>query len=137
MCQVQCSTRKIRPEEVPQTGESSTCPAEPSTCPTESSRCPQICDEASQKTWRDYIQLGLKIGLWLCLWKFCIEIGFGAVYFVVSCSYLMYRNTGTGPRERGQLSAYSVFNPNQERLDGTFTAEQFEKELRMGSGSVR
>lgn len=94
-------------------------------------------EKPSKQNWRDYIPLGLKIILWLCLWKFFIEVGFGAVYFVVSCSYLMYVNTRTEPRQTGQLSAYSVFNPNQERLDGTFTAEQFEKELRMGSGSVR
>ncbi|XP_045170178.2 SAYSvFN domain-containing protein 1-like [Mercenaria mercenaria] len=94
-------------------------------------------DGLSEKNWRDYIPLGLKVLLWLCLWKFFIEVGFGAVYFVVSCSYLMYKNTRTEPRQRGQLSAYSVFNPNQERLDGTFTAEQFEKELRLGAGSVR
>jgi hypothetical protein len=94
-------------------------------------------DELTEKNWRDYIPLGLKVLLWLCLGKFFIEIGFGAVYFVVSCSYLMYTNTQTEPRRRGQLSAYSVFNPNQERLDGTFTAEQFEKELRMGAGSVK
>ena len=29
-------------------------------------------------------------------------------------------------------SAYSVFNDNCERLDGTFTAEQFEKQMRHG-----
>ena len=49
----------------------------------------------------------------------------------------MYRNTRTGPRQRNTLSAYSVFNPNQERIDGTFTTEQFEKELRFGAGSVK
>ena len=98
---------------------------------------PEQFDELSEKNWRDYIPLGLKVLLWLCLWKFFIEVGFGAVYFVVSCSYLMYKNTQTEPRRRGELSAYSVFNPNQERLEGTFTAEQFEKELRLGAGSVR
>ncbi|KAL4237414.1 SAYSvFN domain-containing protein 1 [Mactra antiquata] len=91
----------------------------------------------SYTDWRYVLPLVLKITLWFCLWKFFIEIGFGAVYFIVSCSYLMYRNTRTGPRETGKLSAYSVFNPNHERLDGTFTAEQFEKELRLGAGSVK
>ena len=38
-----------------------------------------------------------------------------------------------GPRE---LSAYSVFNENMERLDGTFTSEQWEKELRYGPAAV-
>ncbi|XP_052769702.1 SAYSvFN domain-containing protein 1-like [Mya arenaria] len=85
---------------------------------------------------QEYILLGLKTLLWLLLWKYFISIEFGAVFFIISCSYLMYRNTGTGPRVSNKLSAYSVFNPNQERIDGTFTAEQFEKELRHGSQSV-
>ena len=33
------------------------------------------------------------------------------------------------PKKDGELSAYSVFNPNCEQLEGTFTAEQFEREL--------
>lgn len=93
--------------------------------------------ERSYTDWRYLLPLALKAILWVCLWKYFIEIGFGAVYFIVTCSYLMYRNTRTGPKEKGKLSAYSVFNPNHERLDGTFTAEQFEKELRMGAGSVK
>jgi hypothetical protein len=39
-------------------------------------------------------------------------------------------------RDTNHLSAYSVFNRNCERIDGTFTAEQLEKELRFGPGSV-
>ena len=38
-----------------------------------------------------------------------------------------------GPRE---LSAYSVFNAKFEKLDGTFTSEQWERELRYGPASV-
>ena len=39
-----------------------------------------------------------------------------------------------GPRE---LSAYSVFNAGMERLDGTFTSEQWEKELMYGPAAIR
>ena len=39
-----------------------------------------------------------------------------------------------GPRE---LSAYSVFNRNLEKLDGTFTSEQWERELKYGAAAVR
>ena len=75
--------------------------------------------------------------LWLLLWKFFIEIQFGAVYFILSVSYICYRNTRTGPSDPTRLSAYSVFNANQERLDGTFTTEQFEKEIRFGAASIK
>jgi len=79
----------------------------------------------------------LKVILWLILWGLFIELEFGAVYFVVSSLYIIYANTRTGPKADGSLSAYSVFNPNYERLEGTFTSEQFEKELRYGAASVR
>ena len=87
--------------------------------------------------WRPRILLCLYVILWLMLWKFFIEIQFGAVYFILSVSIICYINTRTGPSDPRQLSAYSVFNANQERLDGTFTTEQFEKELRFGAASVK
>lgn len=83
--------------------------------------------------WKKYTRITLKVLLWGFLWKYFISIGFGAVYFIVSCSFLMYINTSTGPRLGNRLSAYSVFNRNQERIDGTFTAEQFESQLRHGT----
>ena len=86
---------------------------------------------------KSYLRPCLYVILWFLLWMFFIEVGFGAVYFAVSGFYLMYKNTRTGPKDKNHLSAYSVFNKNHERLDGTFTAEQFEKELRFGAGSVR
>ncbi|CAI9720913.1 Hypothetical predicted protein [Octopus vulgaris] len=79
----------------------------------------------------------LKIILWLILWGFFVEIGFGAVYFIASAFIFICKNTNTGSKKKTGPSAYSVFNPDCERLDGTFTAEQFEKELRYGSGSVK
>ncbi|XP_041354880.1 SAYSvFN domain-containing protein 1-like [Gigantopelta aegis] len=78
----------------------------------------------------------LKVVLWFVLWAIFLELQFGAVYFVVSLLFIIYRTTRTGPKKTGDLSAYSVFNPNCERIDGTFTAEQFEKELRFGALSV-
>ena len=33
-------------------------------------------------------------------------------------------------RNKDEPSAYSVFNPNCESIDGTLTAEQFENEIR-------
>ena len=77
-----------------------------------------------------------KCVLWFILWGLFIELGFGAVYFILSISVILYKNMRSGSRESSELSAYSVFNPNCERIDGTFTAEQFEKELRFGAGSV-
>ena len=78
----------------------------------------------------------MKIALWIILFGLFIELEFGSVYLIGSFFYLIYATLSTERREPGKLSAYSVFNPNFEKLDGQFTAEQFEKELRYGAGSV-
>ncbi|XP_048737889.1 SAYSvFN domain-containing protein 1-like [Ostrea edulis] len=82
-------------------------------------------------------QLTLTILMWIFAWLFCIENQFGAVFFVISMIFFIYYNTRTCAKEKHKLSAYSVFNPNCERIDGTFTSEQFEKELLHGANSVR
>ncbi|XP_037375539.1 SAYSvFN domain-containing protein 1 [Talpa occidentalis] len=72
----------------------------------------------------------LKVLLWLVLLGLFVELEFGLVYFVLSLFYWMYVGT-RGPEERkaGERSAYSVFNPGCEAIQGTLTAEQFEREL--------
>ena len=79
----------------------------------------------------------LKIILWFLLWGLFCELEFGAVYFATSLMFVVYSTMKSGSRKKGEPSAYSVFNPGCERLEGTFTAEQFEQELRYGAGSVR
>ena len=58
----------------------------------------------------------LKILLWLILFVLFIQLEFGAVYFVISLLIIIYLNTSK--RKNGQISAYSVFNPNMERIQG-------------------
>lgn len=41
-----------------------------------------------------------------------------------------FKSVGFTKRKEGELSAYEVFNPNQQALAGTFRAEQFDKQLR-------
>ncbi|XP_033733939.1 SAYSvFN domain-containing protein 1-like [Pecten maximus] len=83
------------------------------------------------------LEFGLKCVLWLALWGLFVEIQFGAVFVLLSALFFLYRSLSNRKRKKNKLSAYSVFNPNFERLDGTFTAEQFEQELRYGPSSVR
>ncbi|XP_071962797.1 SAYSvFN domain-containing protein 1-like [Antedon mediterranea] len=79
----------------------------------------------------------LKVLLWLLLFALFIHIEFGVIFFMLSIFYLMYITMTVGiPRRYGELSAYSVFNRDFERIDGTFTAEQFERELLHGAGSI-
>ncbi|XP_024882158.1 uncharacterized protein LOC112461223 [Temnothorax curvispinosus] len=75
--------------------------------------------------------------LWATLYVIALEYEFGAVYFVLSALVFICLNTRSGPKRRGEPSAYSVFNPNCEAIEGTLDASQFEKEIRYGIAGVR
>lgn len=81
----------------------------------------------------------LKVVLWLLVWGFFIEVEFGVVYLFVSGLVFMLATLQGNRKKRaaGELSAYSVFNKNCEAIEGTLSAEQFERELRYGPASVR
>ncbi|XP_015516899.1 SAYSvFN domain-containing protein 1 [Neodiprion pinetum] len=74
--------------------------------------------------------------LWATLYMIALQFEFGAVYFIVSSLVLIWKNTRSGPKKKGEISAYSVFNPNCQAIDGTLNAEQFEREIRYGASSV-
>ncbi|XP_059843233.1 SAYSvFN domain-containing protein 1 [Hypanus sabinus] len=72
----------------------------------------------------------LKFLLWLVLLGLFIELEFGLVYFVLSLFYWIYVGTREpSEKEQGEVSAYSVFNPGCKAIEGSLTAEQFEREL--------
>ncbi|KAM6433471.1 SAYSvFN domain-containing protein 1 [Rhynochetos jubatus] len=74
--------------------------------------------------------LVLKVLLWAVLLALFAELELGLPYFVLSLLYWMYAGTrGPAERRRGELSAYSVFNPGCAAIAGTLTAEQLEREL--------
>ena len=79
----------------------------------------------------------LKILLWGLLWGFFIEVGFGAVFFITSILYMLVASLRGSRRKPWEPSAYSVFNRNFEAIDGTLSAEQFERELRYGPMNVK
>ena len=84
----------------------------------------------------DIVTCGLKVLLWCSLMAFFVTLEFGAVFFTLSVFYLMFTNFRKSKKESGELSAYSVFNPNCESIKGTLTAEQFENEIKFGLGSL-
>lgn len=71
----------------------------------------------------------LKALLWAILLGLFIEIEFGMVYVLFSMFAFLYANTRTSEKLKDEPSAYSVFNPNCERIQGSLTAEQFESEI--------
>ncbi|CAL1586710.1 unnamed protein product [Knipowitschia caucasica] len=72
----------------------------------------------------------LKVLLWLVLMGLFVELEFGLVFFVLSMFYWMYEGLRSPEaRQPGELSAYSVFNPDCQPLLGSLTAEQLEGEM--------
>lgn len=72
----------------------------------------------------------LKVLLWLVLLGLFIELEFGFPFFVLSLFYWIYEGLRSpDAREPGELSAYSVFNPDCQPLLGSLTAEQLEGEM--------
>ncbi|CAH4038084.1 unnamed protein product [Pieris brassicae] len=94
-------------------------------------------NEENQESWR-YCMLKWSIYgvIWLTLYIIFLKLQFGAVFFVISVLIGIYVNTSTRPKRKGEISAYSVFNKNCKSIDGTLKAEQFEKEIRYGAGTV-
>ncbi|CAF0831831.1 unnamed protein product [Rotaria sordida] len=85
-------------------------------------------EEQSISSWKIIL---LKFFIWLILLLIFIRLEFGVIYFIISLLYLMWSNLGSR-RRRNQLSAYSVFNPNFEKIQGTFSAEDYDRQLRRG-----
>ncbi|TWW68720.1 SAYSvFN domain-containing protein 1 [Takifugu flavidus] len=72
----------------------------------------------------------LKFLLWLVLLGLFVELEFGLPFFVVSLFYWLYEGLRSpAARQPGELSAYSVFNPDCQPLLGSLTAEQLEGEM--------
>ncbi|XP_072301598.1 SAYSvFN domain-containing protein 1 [Eucyclogobius newberryi] len=72
----------------------------------------------------------LKILLWLVLLGLFAELEFGLAFFIISLFYWIYEGLRSPEaRQPGELSAYSVFNPDCQPLLGSLTAEQLEGEM--------
>uniref|UniRef100_H2M6U5 SAYSVFN motif domain containing 1 n=1 Tax=Oryzias latipes TaxID=8090 RepID=H2M6U5_ORYLA len=72
----------------------------------------------------------LKVLLWLVLLGLFAELEFGLPFFVISLFYWIYEGLRSpDQRKPGELSAYSVFNPDCQPLLGSLTAEQLEGEM--------
>lgn len=93
-----------------------------------------VVDEDSTCRWTmlDVATFVTKLTLWCLLMALFVVLEFGAVFFAISVFYVMFTNFRKRPRLRGELSAYSVFNPNVEAIDGSLTAQDLERQLTMG-----
>lgn len=88
--------------------------------------------EESSMNWKIII---LKFFIWLTLLVIFIRLEFGVIYFIISLLYLMWSSLDSR-RRRNHLSAYSVFNPNCEKIQGTFSGEDYDRQLRRGGSPL-
>uniref|UniRef100_A0A8D8U332 SAYSvFN domain-containing protein 1 n=1 Tax=Cacopsylla melanoneura TaxID=428564 RepID=A0A8D8U332_9HEMI len=79
-------------------------------------------------------KVALYTTLWFTLFGLAVYAEFGFVFVILSGFALIWFNTRTGPKRRGEVSAYSVFNPNCAPIDGALDARQFDREIRGGMG---
>jgi len=91
---------------------------------------------SSSWTWIDLMTLACKVGLYLTFFGISCHYELGAAYVVVTAFPVMYFSTSTRGRRPGEVSAYSVFNPGCEAIDGTLTGEQFQREIMYGPGAT-
>ena len=79
----------------------------------------------------------LKLVIWIGLLLFFAHHNFGSAFFLLSLPVIIWQSLEEYNRGPTELSAYSVFNRNCAQLEGTFTSEQWERELKYGPGSLR
>ncbi|XP_034945164.1 uncharacterized protein Saysd1 [Chelonus insularis] len=70
--------------------------------------------------------------LWITLYIIALQLEFGAIYFIITALIFIWKNTRTSPKKKGEISAYSVFNPNCEPIQGSINLEQLEREMGYG-----
>ncbi|KAI9697507.1 MAG: hypothetical protein M1820_007773 [Bogoriella megaspora] len=66
--------------------------------------------------------------LYVLLQALTATIGYGQVMFIVGLFWAMLANTRK--RQKGEMSAYSLFNPGVEGIMGSTDMEALEQELR-------
>lgn len=81
-----------------------------------------------KNNWLLYLVIFLRWTAWLLVYIGFIKIGFGAVFFTISLLIFIYMNTRKR-KQKGETSAYSVFNKDCQSIDGTLKAEHLEKQL--------
>ncbi|CAH0385458.1 unnamed protein product [Bemisia tabaci] len=79
--------------------------------------------------WRKF---SLYVLLWCSLFGLAVFAEFGAVFVILSGFVIIWANTRTSPKKPGEISAYSVFNPNCEAIQGSLDAKQLEREMLYG-----
>lgn len=93
----------------------------------------ETLDESEPWTAMDWAILFVKAMVYVTLQTIAVLEQFGAVFFMLFLFYLMWVGLSDKKRKPDQLSAYSVFNPNFEQIEGTVNAQKLQAELTFGA----
>ena len=100
---------------------------------TSSRSSSETSDESEPWTVMDWAILFVKAMVYVTLQTIAVLEQFGAVFFMLSLFYLIWVGLSDRKRKPNQLSAYSVFNPNFEEIEGTVNAQKLQAELTFGA----
>ena len=89
--------------------------------------------EVTKRSAVDWAILIVKLLIYVIGQYVAYLVEFGAVFLCVSLLCFIWLSLDDRKRKRDELSAYSVFNPNFEEIDGTVTADQLKKQLTFGA----
>ncbi|ERL92292.1 SAYSvFN domain-containing protein 1 [Dendroctonus ponderosae] len=89
-------------------------------------------EEPQPFTTIDYVRYLLYFLLWVTTYALFIQLQFGTVFLIVSGLMGIFLNTRTGPKKANEISAYSVFNKNCEKIDGTLDGEKMTQQMLYG-----
>eukprot|EP00038_Savillea_parva_P009919 m.186669 g.186669 ORF g.186669 m.186669 type:complete len:160 (+) comp16855_c0_seq1:1480-1959(+) len=82
--------------------------------------------------WWTQLPLWVKVVTWVTAAGLAEYLGEMRAFLVIAGFVVIYAYTRETTRRPGDKSAYSVFNRNCEKIDGTFDYNEFEKSLRRG-----
>jgi hypothetical protein len=68
-------------------------------------------------------------GFWLGLWA-SNSLDLGKLYLTLCVIAAVFLNLGRQKRQPGELSAYSIFNPDHRRLFGELTMDMLDRQFR-------
>jgi len=81
----------------------------------------------------DIFVITLKALIYMLCQTIAFLLQFGAVFFSLALLVFICTNLRNRSKRKGELSAYSVFNPNCEPIHGTVSAKDLENQLTFGA----
>ena len=93
----------------------------------------QTSETSDKRCYTEWAILIVKILIYLTGQAIACKLEFGAVFFCCAALCAIWLSLDDRKRKRDELSAYSVFNPNFEAIDGTVTADQLRKQMTFGA----